>query len=165
MFSTFLKNAVHRAITFSLLIGATAAFARPEPVAVEKGPEAARHPAAGTEYTARWVYFSRMDIDDCKEFGSCDWQLDCRLGDTQNTRLLDMAEADTGESLPIGRWLNHSRDTFPLIVECDVREYDGGIGAGWEWVGTSQVYANAPGWYSMRMSNSEGTVNVPLYVY
>ena len=30
MFSTFLKSAVHRSIMFSLLLGATAAFARPE---------------------------------------------------------------------------------------------------------------------------------------
>ncbi|HTN98101.1 MAG TPA: hypothetical protein VL101_14105, partial [Nordella sp.] len=47
------------------------------------------------------VSFTSLIINDCPEVGRCDWKLLCHLGDETETELIRIAEADTGETIPV----------------------------------------------------------------
>lgn len=127
------------------------------------GDVEAQAQALGTVSLARSVYFSTMAINDCNEIGSCDWLLDCQLGDGQSFRLVNNYEADSGDVISIGRSVRDSYGT--RHVACTAYEHDGGIGAGWDLVGHAEINGSSAGWYSMRMRNGEGDVTVRVYLY
>ena len=89
------------------------------------------------------VFFTTMEINDCKEFGTCNWKLSCALGTSQvQTVFFSMVEGDTGDNIQINSTLTAGQ--FPVVVNCTVNEHDGGIGAGWEDVEPSRSPCRAP---------------------
>jgi hypothetical protein len=111
------------------------------------------------------VFFTRMNINDCNEIGTCDWKLSCSLGNQQETEFFSMAEANTNEDITINRVLTQ-REFPPLTVSCTVMEHDGGIGAEWEQVGSGSVVVRTTGNHLMRLNQhrDEGDVTVHFTV-
>lgn len=110
----------------------------------------------------RQVYFSTMTINNCNEVGSCDWLLECDLGDGQSFTLVNNFEADTRDTIRINRRVTDMEGT--RYVGCVAYEYDGGIGAGWDLVGHAEVQATRAGLFSLRMRNGEGDVTVRVQI-
>ena len=77
--------------------------------------------------------------------------------------LITNNEANTNESIDIRRTLTQ-REFPPVTVTCSAFEHDGGIGAEWEPLGTSEVVARTTGTHSMHLSSSEGDVTVHFTV-
>ncbi len=115
----------------------------------------------GSAHAGR-VFFSQMIVSDCKEFGTCDWKLSCALNNENEAVFFEMVEADSGESIPINRDLEFS--SYPVTVHCTVHEHDGGIGAGWEFVGSGMVRIDSAGQYLIKLNNNEGDVTVEFVV-
>jgi hypothetical protein len=112
---------------------------------------------------AQDVFFTTMEILDCKEAGACDWHLSCALGAGQaSTTFFTMREANTGDNIPINRTLKAT--SYPVTVNCTVREHDGGIGASWEDVGTNELVVQGAGSYTISFDNGEGQVDVMFTV-
>lgn len=120
-------------------------------------------PAQGQED----VFFTSMDVNDCKEVGTCDWRLKCTVSDQQSEVFLNMVEANTGESLTIGRSITSTRplgNGQPLTVLCEIYEHDGGIGAEWEFVGNPSIKVFDVGEYTLSANNDEGSVDVKFTI-
>jgi len=105
-----------------------------------------------------------MSINDCKEFGSCDWKLTVYLGNSQEgIVLVNNVEADSNEDITLNK--TFPIPSFPFTVNCRVQEHDGGIGAGWEFVGEEKKKITGPGEYYINLSNNEGDVTIHFTVY
>lgn len=112
-------------------------------------------PAAADE--CHKVFFTTLEVDDCREFGVCDWQVVCGINDQQEVTLVANEEANTNEFISINQLLTTTQP-FPVTVTCAVYEHDGGIGANWEDVLAETRTISAPGSYSMRANTNEGAV-------
>jgi hypothetical protein len=100
------------------------------------------------------VYFSQFDVSDCNEIGTCDWRLSCWVGSSQNGQtFFTSREANSGESLDINRTIKFEK--LPITVGCRVEEYDGGIGATWENLGTENVNVNNDGPFMINFEDNE----------
>lgn len=100
------------------------------------------------------VYFSRFNVADCNEIGTCDWKVNCWIGASQNAQqMIGNKEANSGESLEINRTIAFQQ--FPITVGCRVEEYDGGIGALWENLGVEQIQVNQTGPYTLNFEDNE----------
>lgn len=104
------------------------------------------------------IFFTNMDVKDCKEIGTCDWRLSCGLSNQRETQFFSIMEANSNEKRKINRTIK--KDEFPATVNCTVEEHDGGIGAGWEFVGSESVIVKETGPYQINLSNSEGDVTI-----
>jgi hypothetical protein len=116
--------------------------------------------AASAQSAAR-VNFTKMTVNDCNEIGICDWKLSCALGNQQETEFFSMAEANTNEDVTINRIL--TQQEFPTVtVTCTAQEFDDGIGAKWEQIGTGSVIVGVPGSHLIRLNQhrDEGDVTV-----
>lgn len=100
------------------------------------------------------VYFSRFNVADCNEIGTCDWKVNCWTGASQNSQqMIGNKEANSGESLEINRTI--AFESLPITVGCRVEEYDGGIGALWENLGVEQIQVNQSGPYTLNFEDNE----------
>jgi hypothetical protein len=108
------------------------------------------------------VFFTKMTVNDCKEFGTCDWWLSCALNNENEKTFFQMVEADTGDEIEVNRDLVFQ--DFPVTVHCTVKEHDGGIGAGWEDVGSGSITVATAGEYKIHLDNNEGDVDVEFTV-
>jgi hypothetical protein len=109
------------------------------------------------------IFFTSLEVEDCKEFGVCDWKVECSINDQQKVTLVSNEEANTNESIAIDELLT-TVQPFPFTVHCTVFEHDGGIGANWEDVMDETRTINGPGSFSMEGNNNEGTVDLHFNV-
>jgi hypothetical protein len=112
-------------------------------------------PAAAAE--CHKIFFTTLEVEDCREFGVCDWKVVCAINDQQDVTLVANEEANTNEFISINQLLTTTQ-AFPVTVSCSVQEHDGGIGAHWEDVMAESRDFSAPGSYTIRESNNEGAV-------
>lgn len=120
-----------------------------------------KKPELQSATVSRAIYFSTMEINDCNEFGTCDWRIVCQTRSGQKTTLVNNYSADTGDTISINKSILDTSGA--RFVGCWVYEFDGGIGAGWDLVGYSQITASRAGWYSLDMRNGEGDVAISLH--
>lgn len=109
------------------------------------------------------VFFTKMTINDCKEFGTCDWWLSCALNNENEKTFFQMVEGDSGDEIEINRDLEFT--SFPVTVHCTVKEHDGGISAGWEDVGSGSIVVETAGDKKIHLDNNEGDVDIEFIVH
>jgi len=115
--------------------------------------------------SAGTVYFSRFIVNDCNEMGTCDWKLSCDLGAAQTSQtLLNMREANSGESVGLNRTMDYDR--LPIVVGCELWEHDGGIGAGLEAIGQETITVRTGGPHTLQFNANpdEGTATLEFVV-
>ena len=118
--------------------------------------------AAGT-VCAHEVLFKELVVDNCKEWGECRWKVKYALGyDSGYPKNLVTGYASDGEQILIHE--GKQFDSFPTKMFLYVYEYDGGVGAEWEWVGSGEYDLKKPGSYSTRFNNAEGDVTLTFDV-
>lgn len=100
--------------------------------------------------------FDRMSVASCKEMGSCEWRLTCRVKQGKEINEIEVvasfsgnngAKSELGKRVPI--------PTFPATVECSAYEDDGVFGVEWELVGTGSVNLSAGGDFTMALASAE----------
>ncbi len=128
-----------------------------------------RQPKWVTYYRGGWhatrfhVTFEKMYVHDDKEAGSGDWQVRASItGTIEGRSLIGKKEAGTGQAVLINHSFVVSRKQFD--VSCQVHEYDGGFGAGWDNVGKRTLRVDTSGKYQIRIRGSEGDVSINLNV-
>lgn len=111
------------------------------------------------------IYFSRFVVEDCNEMGTCDWLLQCNLGDEQTAMILmNNREANSGESVTLNRTIDF--ESLPVTLVCDLSEHDGGIGAGWEKIGAEEITIRRDGAHVLEFTQNpdEGVARLQFRV-
>jgi hypothetical protein len=109
------------------------------------------------------IHFSRLEVSDCEEIGTCEWRLSCQIGGGKPVELLAAGLARGAEKVEIGRAVDVR--SFPVKIQCTLEEDDGWFGTEWEAAGTATAEVPAGGDYSIVIGNPEqGKAEILLVV-
>ena len=117
--------------------------------------------AAGEAVAQGRVVITNMSVEDCKEMGSCEWKLSCKVGGGAETELVAGAVAASPAEVQLNKAFEDQK--FPLTVRCSVWEDDGMVGASWGEPATGSITLPAGGDYELDLTSAkQGAVKVLL---
>lgn len=116
---------------------------------------------AGEALAQGRLVITNMAVEDCKEMGSCEWRLSCKVGGGAETELVAGAVAASPAEVQLNKAFEDQK--FPLTVRCSVWEDDGMVGASWGEPATGSITLPAGGDYTLDLTSAkQGAVKVHL---
>ncbi len=116
---------------------------------------------AGEALAQGRLVITNMAVEDCKEMGSCEWKLSCKVGGGAETELVAGAVATSPAEVQLNKAFEDQK--FPLTVRCSVWEDDGMVGASWGEAATGSITLPAGGDYTLDVTSAkQGAVKVHM---